>query len=205
MIDDSFLFFGKKGIGKTSMLAKLALKYTKKGYRCFCTEKDIANTFYIPYDVIGNYWFPEDKPSLILIDEIACIWNSRDFKNTSKNVRDYFRYTRHNHALLVAFSQGYNDCDLQLRNQFSYIYMGVRYGNFTIFKQIEKDTALTKDFNGQGQISESYQFVSKFKAGARKYIYLPRYRKYFNSYSRLPIPDLPKEYYEPSKLCQVHK
>lgn len=197
MIEDSYLFCGKKGTGKTSMLAKLALKYSKKGWRCFCTEKDIQNTFYIPYEVIGKYWFPEDKPSLILIDEIACIWNSRDFKNTPKSVRDYFRYVRHNKALLVAFSQGYNDCDLQLRNQFSYIYLGEKYGPFTIYRQVVKDWALTKDFNGQGQICDSYNYVSKFKKGSRKFIYLPRYRKYFNSFSRLPIPDLPKEYYEP--------
>lgn len=195
MIEDSYLFFGKKGIGKTSMLAKFALKYSKKGYRVFCTEKEVANTFYIPYDVIGKYWFPEDKPSVILIDEIACIWNSRDFKSTPKTVRDYFRYTRHNHCLLIAFSQGWNDCDLQLRNQFSYIYMGVRYGSFTIYKQIEKTCALTQDFNGQGQISDSFKFVSKWKSGSRKLIYLPKYRKYFNSFSRLPLPDLPSSYY----------
>lgn len=192
---ETYLFFGKKGTGKTSMLAKNAYKYSMKGYRVFCTEENIAYTHYIPYSVIGQYWFPEDKPCLILIDEIACLWNSRDFKTTPKSVRDYFRYTRHNKVVLMCFSQQFNDTDLQVRNQFDYLYMACRYGNWTIYKQIDKSVDLHPDFNGVGQISEGYTYVPKFKRGARKLIYLPKYRKYFNSYSRLPIPDLPKEYY----------
>lgn len=191
----TYLFFGKKGSGKTSMLAKLAKIYFRKGYRVFCTEENIAFTHYIPYSVIGQYWFPEDKPCLVLIDEIACLWNSRDFKTTPKAVRDYMRFTRHNKIVLCCFSQQFNDADLQVRNQFDYLYMACRYGNFTIYKQIDKTCCLQTDINGQGQISESYTFVPKFKLGARKIIYLPRYRKYFNSYSRLPIPDLPQSYY----------
>lgn len=194
---NTYLFFGKKGSGKTSMLAKMAHQYSKRGYRVFCTEQNIDNTFYIPYNVIGAYWFPNDKPCLILIDEIACLWNSRDFKTTPKNVRDYFRFTRHNKVVLACFSQQFNDTDLQIRNQFDYLYMACRYGNWTIYKQIDKNCVLVTDQNGQGQIAENYIYVSKLKPKARKFIYLPRYRKFFNSYSRLSIPDLPKEYYTP--------
>lgn len=191
----TYLFFGKKGSGKTSMLAKMAYQYSKKGYRVFCTEENIKYTYHIPYSVIGQYWFPDDKPCLVLIDEIACLWNSRDFKTTPKAVRDYFRYTRHNKVVLMCFSQQFNDTDLQIRNQFDYLYMACRYGNWTIYKQIDKNCTLVSDINGTGQIAENYIYVPKFKPGARKLIYLPKYRKYFNSYSRLNIPDLPKEFY----------
>lgn len=188
-IYDFTLCFGKKGSGKTSNLAKLAYHAHKLGHTVYCTEENIAYTYHLPYDQIGHVWLEED--SLLLIDEIATLFNSRDFKTTPKAVRDYFRYTRHNRIKVVSYSQQFNDVDLQIRSMADDLLYVTRIGrNLSMYRKIEKTIEFVTNPDGQGIIAESYKKVGILHKGALSFCSLKRYRKYFDSYSRLAIPDI---------------
>ena len=202
--DNPFQFFmhvGKKGSGKTSTLAALALHYKKKykgKFRIFCTERGIKNTEYLPADVIGSYWLPEY--SVLLIDEIGLIWHSRSFSEKGfnanfKKVREWFKYSRHNKVIIHAFSQSY-DIDKGLRDLADCIFIhSVIFNVFGIQRTVARRIALNKTGSDgvSSGISEEYYFAPGFGKNSLLIRYLPKYRKLFNSFCRLDLPDLPPE------------
>ena len=99
------MVFGKKGSGKSTLMCKLALKYTKKGFKVYCNSY-IPGTYYFDAADVGFYHFPEK--SVLLIDEVGMIWDNRDFKSFKKEVRDYFKLQRHYKHIVYLFSQSFD-------------------------------------------------------------------------------------------------
>lgn len=191
------MIFGKKGCGKTTMLTKLAYQHNKNGWIVFCTEKDIANTHYIPYDYIGKYWFPER--SCLLVDEVGMIWDNRDFKNFQHNVRDWFKYQRHNKVKVYLFSQSF-DIDKKLRDLTDQMYLLVnRFRVFTYGKKISKVFVINNSTaEAPSSIAENLAFEPFifFMFGTRTLTFIPHWKKKFNSHTRLDLPDLPDIVYK---------
>lgn len=186
---DFTLIFGKKGSGKTSFLAKMALKYSKRGITVFCTEEHVENTCYIPLDFVGKFWLPEN--SLLLIDELSVAYNSRSFKTTSLDVLKYFKYSRHNRVKIIAFTQVFDDSDKQIRMLADKMYLAKNMGFFAVYRRIRKVIDIRTNADGVGQIVDSFEKCPILGKGNTLFCSLSRYRKYFDSYSRLDIPDLP--------------
>lgn len=184
------MIFGKKGSGKTSNLTKLALKYLKSGWTVFCTEH-IPGTYYLPYEYIGRYWFPEH--SLLLVDEVGMIWDNRDFKNFRSDVRDWFKFQRHNKVKVYLFSQSF-DIDKKLRDLTDEMYLQINlFRVFSYGKKIDKHFVLTEaTSDNQSKIAENLSFEPflLFWCGTRTLTFLPKYSKYFDSFTRLSLPDL---------------
>lgn len=188
-VADQILFFGKKGSGKTSFLSSIAYRCHKLGITCYSTEKDIAYTYYLPYDQIGEVWL--EPHSVLLIDEIATLFNSRSFKSTKKSVIDYFRYSRHNQVKLIYFSQTYNDLDFQIRQLASSIYVTKKIGkHWSMYRRIDKVLELVTNDQGYGEIVDSYKYAPIIGSQNTLFLHLSKYYKYFDSYSRLDIPDV---------------
>lgn len=185
---DYTLIFGKKGSGKTSYMAKLAKKYSALGLLVFCTEEHVCNSFYLPPDYIGKFWFPEN--SVLLIDELSCLFNSRNFKNTPQSVLRWFKYSRHNKVKIFAFTQVFNDSDYQIRMLADNMYIAKNMGLFALYRRIRKVLDIRTDANGVGQIVDSFEKAPLLGRGNTLFCSLRKYRKYFDSYSRLDIPDL---------------
>lgn len=203
------LHIGRKGSGKTVCLTKLAHKYTKKGKRVYCTEKDIPNTIYIPVEFIGSYWFPDDGKTIILIDEIGLIWHCRSFADKSynikfKKVREWFKYQRHNKCIVECFTQSM-DIDKNLRDLCDEIYIHTnflriwskarRVGRRIVLSQPKKD-----DSGASDSITEEFYYISLLSADAVKFTFIPRWVNSYNSFSRLDLPDLPQEYLQKEAL-----
>lgn len=189
MIYDFTLIFGKKGSGKTSLMAKLAFKYSKKGVLVLCTEQNIKNTYYVDISNIGKYWLPEN--CVLLIDELSVCFNSRNFKNTSLDTLKWFKYSRHNKVKIFAFTQVFDDSDKQIRNLADRMFLAKNKGRFAIYRRIYKILDIKTDANGVGQIVDSFELGPLLRPGDTKFCSLSKYRKFFDSYSRLPVPDLP--------------
>lgn len=185
------MVFGKKGCGKTTYLTKLAYQHWKNGWYVFSTE-EIDHTIKIDYNDIGKYWFPEN--SCILVDECGMIWDSRDFKNFKHEVRDWFKYQRHNKCKVYLFSQSF-DIDKKLRDLTDQMYLLVkRFRVFSYGKKIDKHIVLNNSTaEAPSTIAENLKFEPFifFWAGTRTLTYIPYWSKNFNSHSRLDIPDLP--------------
>lgn len=184
------MIFGKKGCGKSTTIAKLIQKHHKDGWICFSTI-ECPNSYYIDPSIIGNYWFPEN--SVVFIDEVGMIWDNRDFKNFRPEVRDWFKYQRHNKVKVYLFSQTF-DIDKKLRDLTDAMYLLVnKFRVFSYGKKISKIIVLTKSQAEQpGSISEDLQFEPAilFFLGTRTLTFIPKYAKLFDSHSRLDIPDL---------------
>ena len=106
------MIFGKKGCGKTTDICKKSMKYLRNGFSVYTTEY-IPGTYHIGYTDIGRVQFP--RKSVIVIDEVGMIWDNREFKSFSKDVRNYFKLQRHYGHRVYLYSQCF-DIDKKLRD-----------------------------------------------------------------------------------------
>lgn len=109
------VYFGKKGCGKSTTLNKLAYKYYKKGWHCFCDKGDSFQSFVTVIDASKMYQYKYPRNSIIFCGEANLHWDNRDFKDFPKEMQRFFRMQRHKHVKVVLFSQTY-DTDKKIRD-----------------------------------------------------------------------------------------
>lgn len=176
------MLFGKKGAGKTTTLAMLATKYSRKGWTVFSTVR-IPGTFHIQPSDVGEVQFP--PRSVLLLDEVGMYYDNRDYKSFKPSVRDYFKLQRHYKHRVYMFSQTF-DVDVKLRNLTDHMYMLVNYFGFlTVCKQIKRKLVVVQPTgDSEGRIADGY-FITPFfltPFGARMFVYIPHWVKLFDSY-----------------------
>lgn len=181
------LVFGKKGSGKSTYLIKLAIKYIKKGYTVYTNMDDcmINGVRHFDVDQLGK--FVPEADSLLLIDEVGMIWDSRDFKKFKPEVRDFFKLQRHYHVVCYLASQTF-DIDKKLRDLTDGMILFVNVFNvFSVGKSITKKIVLTDSTSeAESRIAENLKFKPIWDW---KFTYIPKYSKYFNSFK---VPEMPK-------------
>lgn len=198
-----YMFFGKKGCGKTTHICKHAMKYVRKGIPVYTTEF-IPGTYHIDYSDIGVVHFPRN--SIIFIDEVGMLWDNRNFKNFAPHVRDYFKLQRHYGHTVYLYSQCF-DIDKKLRDLCDALYIMKSYFNcVSVCKRIKKDlTIVSAKGDQESRITDDLKVLPFFLPGARKFTYLPKYHRYFDSFA---APDLEHREYpvQPVKLkmCDKH-
>lgn len=187
--------FGKKGSGKSTLLTKYALMYKKRGWNVYSTE-GCPGTYKISASDVGYASFP--PRSLIIVDEVGMIWDNRGFKTFPQEVRDYFKLQRHYKHMVVLASQTF-DVDKKIRDLADEMYLvEKKFRVFSYAKKILRKTVLLESTAAQGgesRISEDLVFDSLlfFWAGSRRFTYIPKYIKYFDSFG---TPDLPAKNFE---------
>lgn len=173
------MLFGKKGSGKNTLLTKLSIKYNKMGYHVF-SDSEIYNTFKLDNNWIGKYDFPEN--SVLMIEEAGIVWDNRNYKTFSADVRDFFKLQRHKKVIVYLASQSF-DVDKKLRDLTDEMYLLVNYmGIFSIAKKIHKSISIhnaSDNNNGESFLTETYSFGFPWEW---KYTYIPRWIKFFNSF-----------------------
>ena len=187
--------FGKKGSGKSTLLTKYALDYLKKGWNVYSTEH-CPGTYQISYQDIGVKKIPPN--SVVIVDEVGMIWDSRNFKNFPTYVRDYFKLQRHYKHVVILASQTF-DVDKKIRDLADEMYLvNKRFRVFSYAKKILRKTVLVESKyskDGDSKISEDLEFDSLlfFWAGSRKFTFIPKYIKYFDSFK---VPELKEKVFE---------
>lgn len=202
------MYFGKKGSGKTTVMAKLAVKYMKKGIPVY------AN-FYIP----GAYQFNPEQLGLvdlprnivIMIDEVGIIWNNRNFKNFSGTLREYFKLQRHYGHTIIMCSQSW-DVDKTLRLLCDYLFLVECHFNiFSVAKRITRRFAVVNTESKHGTADGESRIVDDlliqpwwlWPFGSRVVTFIPHWIKYFNSFDielKGIQPDLIQHDYLPEML-----
>lgn len=193
------MIFGKKGSGKSTLLTKLALQYQKVGRKVYCTE-EVPGCYLISPDDIG--YTELDENSVLLVDEVGMIWDNRNFKNFKPEVRDWFKLQRHRKITVYLFSQTF-DVDKKIRDLTDEMYLvEKKLRVFSYAKKILKRTVLNKSTaESPSKIDEDLVFDSLllFWAGSRKFTFIPKYTRYFDSFVAEKL--LVKEYEQiPLKL-----
>lgn len=196
------MYFGKKGCGKTTHIVKESIKYMRKGVPVYTTEY-VPGTYHIDYTDIGRVQFP--RGAVIFVDEVGMIWDNREFKSFSKDVRNYFKLQRHYGHTVYLYSQCF-DIDKKLRDLCDELYIMKSYFNcISVCKRIKKDLTIVEAHGeAESRITDDLKVVPWIVPGSRKFTYLPKFHKFFDSFA---APELEyKEYIEePIKLAMTEK
>lgn len=183
-----YFVFGKKGSGKSSYLAKLALQYTKKGWIVYTNVSDLRiSGVRIISDVSELGDFVPTSNSVMLLDEVSLVWDNRNFKNFKDSTKEFFRLQRHYKCIVYLFSQTF-DVDKKIRDLADNMYLATQFfGRWSLLREINKSIVLTDaSSEAESRIAENLSFRSIFYW---RLTYLPYWQKYFNSFE---LPERPQ-------------
>ena len=167
--------FGLPRSGKTTYLAKIAKKYMKKGVKVF-TNFPLHGAYELDFSDLGHYDFSD---SVILIDEISLVCDSRDWKQFNSDLRYFFTNHGHYNITIYYCSQWFLDTDVKIRRMTEQLYYIKSWIlGFSLRFDVVRDIRTTDS----GDIADSYTF----KHG--RLFFRPPYYKYFNSFSKKTLP-----------------
>ena len=152
--------------------------------RVFCNFP-LEGCYQLNFDDLGKYDFSN---SLILIDEIMLVCDSRDYKNFPHDLRDFLALHGHYRCDLVYCSQGYMDTDKRIRNLTERMFYIEKFGAYTRVRPIDKG------FKIDEQINEGYYLAPPLSA---TYIRRKKYYKYFDSFAAPEMPENKSEIWNP--------
>lgn len=99
------MVFGKKGSGKTTLIAKLTVKYLRRGWKVYSTVPIPGALLFNAQD-IGKIMF--DENTVMFIDEGGMLFDNRNFKSFREDTRDWFKLQRHYRVKVFIFSQAFD-------------------------------------------------------------------------------------------------
>ena len=192
-------FFGTPGVGKSTLLVKIArqeLKRIKKGkspYKHVLTNFPVQDCEMITFNDLGKY---EIENSLILFDEISMDADSREFKTFPKSVRNFFILHRHCNNKIVYATQDFEKVDKTIRAlTFDLWYLSCPVfpilRNFTVAKRIYRNININ-EFTSD--LTMGYRFAKMAEiifSHCKLTVWRPKYYKYFDSYDKLQLKGLP--------------
>lgn len=169
---DSCITFiaGQIGSGKSAYSVRLARRALKRGRPVYSTDY-IRGCKRFDVSWLDNMKCPEG--SLLIIDESALKFNSRDYAKITKNVLAYFKKARHFKNDVVLISQTFGDTDKQIREVANRVLFMRKIGWITLPVHVRGDITI----DGEGQPAMSY------KIGKLAKPFVPAlYGKYYNSF-----------------------
>lgn len=194
------LYFGLPGCGKSTLLSSFALKGLRKRspYKnVYCNvHLNIEGIIYIDPMDLGKYNIHD---GIVLIDEATIAFDSRDYKNFSKNLVSFFMLHRHYNVDIYLFSQGWDTVDRKIRiitDRVYYVYKGIFTGHwFTRWYRVPYDIIIPDPKKNTEKLGEIIQGYCKPGILGRIFggrLYRPRYYKYFDSWEAPALPELPR-------------
>lgn len=202
------LYFGLPGCGKTTLIcakAYEALKAKRPRYKNVYSNVYMGKTppfdrmIYIDKSDIGKYNLHD---GLVLLDEATLLFDSRDYKNFSKEVMQFFLLHRHYNVDIIMCTQQWNGVDLKIRvitDRVYYMFKTVLTGKWiSKYYRIPYGIIIPDPKRGKqsgdklGEIIQGYckpSFLQRIFCGR---LYRPKYYKYFNSWEAPKLPELPQ-------------
>lgn len=187
--------FGSVGSGKTSYLAKLARKYIKRGIDVY-TNFPLKDCYLIEDDMIGKYSF---ENSVILLDECGISYDSRSFSSKDSLMKDksrlqWWKLARHylqkdcKFGCIYVASQGWDDIDKKIKTlATSYIYL-----RRSIIPWVSIAIPIYKKCDIDKETHQPIDYFEKSLIIDWKFIFRPRYYKYFDSFDAPELPVRPE-------------
>lgn len=206
------LFFGLPGSGKTTIMAAIAAKHAlnpQSPYKYVYTNvaMHVPGVFFVSNSMIGQY---DIHDALILIDEATLFADSRDYKNFDKGKLSYFLQHRHYNVDVYLFTQQWDGIDRKIRvitDRVYYVYKTPLLGLWwSSYYRIPYGIIIPDPKKGGEKLGEIIQGYAKPNILQRIFahkVFRPKYYKYFDSWERPPLPELPPEvrpYPVPPKL-----
>lgn len=204
------LYFGLPGCGKTTIMTKLSIDAIKKKkyQNVYCNVRiSVPGVTYIDNNCIGKYNLVN---ALILIDEATLFADSRDFKNFDYGKLQYFLEHRHYNVDIILFTQQWDGVDRKIRvitDRVYYVFKGVIFGRwFSSYYRIPYGIIIPdpkKDGSEKlGEIVQGYCKPGLFVRLFCPKVFRPKYYKYFDSWEKPYLPELPSRYKPYSKKTE---
>lgn len=191
--------FGKKGSGKSTYLVKMMLKYQKRGWHIYTDIKDCIIPGVRIIDAKGLEYFTPEYHSCLCLDEVGISFDNRGFKDFPPGLRDWFKFQRKYKVVVFQNSQAY-DIDKKIRDCVDSMILQTCIADcIGISRPIYKTVTLTEPMgDAESRIAEKLRFAPIWRW---KFMWMPRYHKYFDSFNappRKPIPfrEVTQEYYD---------
>lgn len=181
--------FGKKGSGKSTYMVKLMLRYLKRGWAVYTDMSDVI----IPGVRIINSrhleTFAPAQNSVLFLGEVGITYDNRNYSKFPEGIRDLFKFERKYKFRCYMDSQSY-DIDKKLRDVVDGMILQSNIGNvLAISRPIVKSVSLTEpSADSESRIAEKLKFAPIWRW---KFTWLPRYFKYFDSFSAPARPVIP--------------
>lgn len=183
-------YFGVPGCGKTTFLAKFAVRALKSGkYRAVYTNFYCRGCNRISLFDLDQYKLYD---SLIILDELALDADNRSFKSFPRGIRDFFVLHRHLGCDIIYATQSFELVDLKIRQLTSELWYMTRsvvpfLGLFTHAKRIYRSIAIT-EYNAELKLGYRFcNMLERFFAKNNRFCYRPRYYKYFDSFDEAQL------------------
>ena len=167
--------FGLPRSGKSTYLAKLAYKANKKGIKVY-SNYYISGCYTLDFSKLGKEDYSD---CLMILDEISLLADSRDWKDFDSDLKYFITNHGHYNVHLVYCSQSYADCDKKIRNCTDTLYyiQKLPFG-FSRVREISKVMGVS-----EGKMQELYEL-----RGIGRFVFRPKYYKFFDSFVRRPLP-----------------
>lgn len=204
------LYFGLPGAGKTTMMCHIMLKaIKKKKYKyVYCNVRNsIPGVTYIDNECIGLYNLHD---ALICIDEATLFADSRAYKSFDKGKLTYFLEHRHYNVDIVLFTQQWDGVDRKIRvitDRVFYVYKGFFTRPwFTRCYRVPYGIIIPDPKTAGDKLGEIVQGYAKPNFLIRllsPWLFRPRYYKYFDSWERPLLPELPEKYLPNKEVSKI--
>lgn len=174
-----YTFYGAPGSGKSTLAAYFAKRAMQQGITVY-SNLPIVGCLHFEKDDLGKFLM---ENCLVIWDEVGVDANSRNFKaNFTKENIKWLKYHRHENAMVMVFSQGFDDMDKIIRTLSTEMYV-VRKGLFNTvnYRKIAKRPDID-------EITHKPDDIYSFVPLSKKRIYCPRVWGMFDSYHRLDLP-----------------
>ena len=192
-----YMVFGKKGSGKSTLLTKLAITHKRKGWTVYSTEP-VPGCFLVQPEDIGYCHF--EPNSVLLVDEVGMIYDNRNFKNFSPQVRDWFKLQRHYGVKVYLFSQAF-DIDKKIRDLTDNMYLITNWFNcLSVARKINRRITIVHADSGTGEshLADDMDFTHflTIPFGGAIFTWIPSWAKYFDSFKSPELPRKEFVYYD---------
>ncbi len=202
------LYFGLPGCGKTTLMVSKALQAvrSKRYENVYCNVRiAVFGVTYIDNDCIGKYNLSN---CLVLIDEATLFADNRAHKDFSRDKIEYFLLHRHYNCDIMLFTQQWDGVDRKIRvitDRVYYVYKGLFTGKWISkyyripYGIIIPDPRNKSSGEKLGDIVQGYCKPNILIRMFATIVFRPPLYKYFDSWQRKPLPNLPavyKSYFE---------
>lgn len=165
------------------------LKYQRKGWNIYSDIPDLLVYGARIIDPNDLEKFTPDYHSALFLDEVGLTYDNRKFKTFKDGVNEWYKFQRKYKCIVFMNSQSF-DIDLKLRTLVDEMYLCTGIGGVCgVLKPIKRTITLTEPTGeAESRIADKLEFRW---LGAWKFIWGPRWFKYFDSFSapyREPIP-----------------
>lgn len=180
-------FFGKKGAGKSLLMVNYMLKYMRKGWTVYSDipALNIKGVRQINVKDLDN--FVPTENSVLFLDEVGISFDNRKFKSFSDGARDFFKFQRKYKVVVFMNSQSF-DVDKKIRDLIDKFYLIQSFGNvLCLCRPINRKVALVEaSAQGESRVADNLKFAPFWEW---KWIYMPKYFKYFDSFEA-PVKEI---------------